>query len=114
MKKVLEILNSEGPILALFEKQQGEYVLGSFLEDGSGTLYYGITIEMLRRYIKSEVTLNDIFDLSEDFIVELKGRKQKALFIKEDFKGRLQRGSSYYKDIGDGMKSKEFEKMFGV
>jgi len=113
MKKVLEIINAEGAILALFEKQ-GEYSLGSFLEDGSGTIYYGTTIEMLRRYIKSEVTLNDIFELSEDFIVELKGRKQRGLFIKEDFKDRLQCGSSYYKDLSDGMKPKEFEEMFGV
>ena len=40
LTKIGDVLNSEGAILALYEDQENKFYMSSFLNDGSGTIYY--------------------------------------------------------------------------
>lgn len=71
LKKIEDILNSEGTILGLYQIGE-EYILGSFLSDNSGVVYYSTNLETLKKYLTSKINLKQVYFNSEDFIVTKK------------------------------------------
>ena len=79
LKKIDDILNSEGTILGLYQFGD-EYILGSFLSNKSGMVYYSTNLETLKKYLTSEIILKQVYLYNEDFIVTKKNRYEKVSF----------------------------------
>src|SRR5215471_12470981 len=91
LQKIGDILNSEGSILGLYKRAEA-FFLGSFLADGTGTVYYSTTREKLQQYFHSQVTLQQLYQESDDYFVTKRIRREDSLFLKADFLNRLQCG----------------------
>lgn len=113
LKPIVDILNSEGFILRLKTDPKGNLYLSSFLKDGSGNVFYSTNLKELKAFIKSELTIKEMYLRSPDFLIKHKFRNDVKTFLKEDFQNDLECGSDLYKDIPESMKSIEFEKKYG-
>jgi len=112
--KQSDILNSEGTILGLYTDSKNSLYLGSFLQDGSGVIYYSVNLDILKDYLQSKLTLTELYIKSPSFLVKHKFRKEEKTYLKEDFLNSLQCGANFYKDLPESMKSKEIERKYGV
>ena len=111
LKKEYDILNSEGTILGLYSCNTRLY-LSSHLTDGSGTLYYSTNSDLLKKYLRSEILLKELFIKSDKFSFKPRqGRKVREI-AKEDYIDLIQCGESYYAELSEGLKNEEFEKSF--
>jgi hypothetical protein len=108
LKKVDDLINSEGSILGLYIREDN-YYLGSYLTDISGTLYYSTNKNDLTDYINSKIKLIDLYNKSEDFIVQLKFRSEQHSFLKEDMAQLIKFSDNFYKDIPDSMRNDKLE-----
>ncbi len=106
LKKVDDILNSEGTILGLY-KIQSEFFLGSFLKDHSGMVYYSTNLETLKRYLNSEITLRQAYLESEDLIVARQFRNETVSFVKQDLIELIQYGDKLFSQISSSMRNDE-------
>ncbi len=113
LKKISDILNSEGTILGLYRDPKDNLFLGSLLKEGSGTIFYSVDLNQIKDYLKSELTISELYNESSSFLVNHKFRKEIKTYLKQDFLNSLQCGNEYYKDIPESMKSKEVEKKYG-
>lgn len=113
LQKKSDILNSEGSILGLFTDSKNNLYLGSFLKDGSGIIYYSVKSNILKDYLQSKLTLSELYNMSQSFLVKHKFREKVKTYLKEDFIDLLQYGANFYKDLSDSMKSKEIERIYG-
>jgi phage anti-repressor protein len=111
LKKVDDILNSEGTILGLY-KIDDQILLGSFLKDHSGMVYYLTSIEILKKYFNSEIILEQVYLESEDFIVTRQYRKETVSFIKEDLVTNIQCGDKLFSQISNSMRNDKLAKEF--
>ena len=109
LKKIIDVLNAEGTILALHEDPDNNLYLSSFLKDGSGTIYYSITEKQLKHYLHSKLTLNELYQQSPSFLVKYIFQKEVKTFLKQDFLNSLQCGNDYYKNLPKSMRSIEIE-----
>ena len=114
LNKISDILNSEGGILSLYKDKKDSLYLGSFLKDGSGTIFYSVTPTHLKDYLQSKITLAGLYKSSKSFLIKHKYRAEQKTYLKEEFINDLQCGSDFYKDIPDSMKSESIEKEFGT
>ena len=101
LKKEADILNAEGCILGLYTTPNNKFYLGSLLKDGSGTVFYAVKPNRLKDYLQSQLTIVDLYNLSDSFLVRHKFRKEVKTYLKEDFSDSLKYGTAYYKDISD-------------
>ena len=85
LTKIGDVLNSEGAILALYEDQENKFYMSSFLNDGSGTIYYALNLDDFRGYLRSQTTLKELYLKSASFLVKFKFRKTEKTYLKEDF-----------------------------
>ncbi|WP_323027545.1 hypothetical protein [Gelidibacter japonicus] len=113
LKKELDILNSEGTILGLYNDPKNNLFLGAFLKDGTGTVYFSVDIDSLKNYLQSKINLFDLYKTSDSFLIKHKFKKEVKTYLKEDFLDSLQCGTDFYKDIPESMKSVEFERKYG-
>lgn len=104
LKKLTDILNSEGTILGLYQIDN-ELFLGSFLTDKTGMVYYSTNKEILNHYVNGEITLSQVYLDSEDFIVSRKFRNDTVAYLKQDLADKIQCGDKYYNELSDGMKN---------
>lgn len=102
LKIIGDVLSSEGSILSLFLHNQN-YYLTSYLSDGSGTIYYSVQLEHLKQYLRSAITLKELYLMSEDVLIVNKFRNVETIHTKEDFVDRVQCGDSYFNKFGDDM-----------
>jgi len=114
LKKQFDILNSEGSILGLyFDSKKHDLYLSSFLTGTSGNVFYRTTAELLRRFIRSELTINQLFHKSPDIIVTRVSGNLRERLLKDHFSFSFFGGDKQYRDFNSDCKSKEFEKDFG-
>ena len=114
LKKIDDILNSEGTILGLYQISN-EYILGSFLSDKSGMVYYSTNLETLKKYLKSEINLKQVYVDSEDFIVTKKHRHEKVYYLKQDLTELIQCGDNLYFELSESMKNhKIVNQLYGI
>lgn len=108
MKYKKDILNSEGTILG-FYKLQDRLILGSYLTDGTGTIYYSTTKEGLLKYLKSDINLRELYLDGDEFIVSRNLRNDTESYLKQDFENLLQCGKEYYNKLYKGLKNPNIE-----
>ena len=113
LKKELDILNSEGCILGLYYDKKNNPHFGSILKEGSGTIFYSVSEIQIMDYLKSKLTLVELFANSKSFLIKHKFRNEIKTYLKEDFLDMIQCGKDLYKDIPNSMKSKEVETKYG-
>ena len=106
-----DIINSEGTILGLYNLNSSLY-LGSLLKDGSGMIYYSTNNDLLRKYLNSEIRLDQLYGESEDLIVTRMYRNETVSFLKQDLTDLIECGDQYYKEISGLMKNRNFEIRF--
>lgn len=105
LKKIEDILNSEGSILGVYQIGDKLY-LGSYLTNKSGIVYYSIEKAVLKMYLNSVINLKNVYLASEDFIVTTKFRKETTSYIKEDLVDFIQFSELLYSEIPDSLKNK--------
>jgi hypothetical protein len=108
LKKIDDLINSEGSILALYMSGD-KYYLGSYLTDKSGTIYYSTDKIDLTDYINSKIKLIDLYKRSEDFIVQRKFRSKQYSILKDDMAQLIKFNDNYFKDIPDSMRNDKLE-----
>ena len=69
--------------------------------------------QQIKDYLKSKLTLIELFANSQSFLIKHKFRNEIKTYLKEDFSDMLQCGSDYYKDIPVSMKSGKIENKYG-
>lgn len=111
LKKIDDILNSEGTVLGLFQIDE-QFFLGSFLKDHSGMVYYSVSRDLLKSYFDSKLKLRQVYLASEDIIVTRKCRNEIESFLKNDFAEMLQCGDQYYHEIGESMRNDNLANQF--
>jgi hypothetical protein len=106
LKKLGEIINSEGSILSLYRDTIDNVLyLKSFLSDGTGIIYYSTKDTLLGKYFDSEITLNDLYLQTDDDKVVFKSRRDESILVKKDaFKDKIQCGKDKYNELPSGMK----------
>ncbi|MEN9547703.1 MAG: hypothetical protein RIR12_294 [Bacteroidota bacterium] len=113
IKKIDEIINAEGTILGLYNNGN-EFILGSYLNNNLGTVYYSVDFAMLKKYVTSQVTLRQLYLDSKDTIVIVKNRTNTDSFIKEDLADSLELGDNLFSEISSGIRNDNFfQKYFG-
>lgn len=108
LRKVGELLNSEGTILGVYLNNRREYYLSSFLIKSMGTIYYSSTKEDIEQFINSKIRLKELFLKSNDLIVVNKKRDNQVSYIKEDMSELLWDGNCYFKDFPNGVRNDDF------
>ena len=99
-----DILNCEGSILALY-KVDNEYYLHSFLNDGSGKVFYKTSIENLLNFYGSRISIWQLLLQSEDVNVSIVSPFSKTILInKIQLINRIHCGSEYYKYFPSSIK----------
>lgn len=104
LKKIDDILNSEGTILGLYQ-MDNQLFLGSFLTDKTGMVYYSTNNKILKQYFNNEITLGQVYLDSKDFIVSRKFRNDTVTYLKQDLADQIQCGDKYYNELSAGMKN---------
>jgi hypothetical protein len=112
LKKVDDILNSEGTILGLYKQKNGNLFLSSYLKDGSGDVFYSTDKEILKKYFNAEMTLKQVYLESDDFLVSRKFRSETATFLKDDFNDRIQCGDSLFSELSRDMRNDKLASEF--
>jgi hypothetical protein len=102
LNKKGELLNSEGPILTVYENKN-DYYLASHVSDGSGTIFYSVELDNLKKYLRSEITLKELYLLSADVLILNKFRDVETVHTKEDFVNRIQCGAKLFREFSDDM-----------
>ena len=82
LQKISDILNSEGSILGLYTDSRNKLYLGSFLQDGSGVIYYSVNLDTLKDYLQSKLTLAELYIKSQSFLIKHKFRKEEKTYLK--------------------------------
>ena len=108
LKRVFDIINAEGPILTLYKGSGNRLLLSSYLADGSGTVYYGTVKSLLGQFARSEITVEQLYTSSDDFLVKQINPEGEFTCLKEEFSGKLQNGESFFGQIYDDMKNLKF------
>lgn len=105
LRKIHDLINAEGTILGLYT-QGDKYYLGSLLNDGSrATVYYSAKKEDLSEYLESKITLNELYQKSEDPIVTRSSKEGEQSFLKGDMARLIQWCESYFNQIPTGMRA---------
>lgn len=113
MENKFDILNSEGSILGLYIDENDKYYFSSFLEDGSGTIFYEVSLDLIYKYFNSILNLKQVVQKSSDFIVRHKYKNEEKSFLKDDLIDKIQSLNTFYNDKSNSMKNIEFEKWAG-
>ena len=104
LKKTKEVINSEGTILSLYENDENSLFLCSLLENNIGYVYFPVDELNFKKYLKGKTTLNEVYNLSKDFIVKFKSKGRVKSYFKEDLSDKLVLGSEFYTNLPDDMK----------
>ena len=104
LKKLDDILNSEGTILGLY-KYNDKHYLGSYLKNKSGTVYYSVNEPMLTRYFNNELRLQEVFLACEDIVVPPNFRKGPVDLVKEQLAKLLTCGERLFIENSAGMRN---------
>lgn len=114
LKRQYDILNSEGSILSLYiDSKNHDLYLSSFLHGTNGNVFYRTTEEQLKEFIRSELTIIQLFHKSTDIIVTRIFRNLEEKLLKDQFNFSFFEGDKHYRDFSSDCKSIEFEKYFG-
>jgi hypothetical protein len=111
--KIADILNSEGSILTLYEIDKQLY-LGLLLSGYPGMIYFSTDRKNLKKYVNSEINLQQVYLNSDDFFITRKLNHKTALFLKNDFLDLLLCGNKLYSDIEKSMKNYQMEMLLSV
>ncbi len=103
MRKTQELLNAEGTILGLYEKNGREY-LGSYLKDIMGTLFYTFSKDHLQQYYDSKITLMNLFLMSEEYFVEPYRGSGLKEYSKDELAEEIKCGKNFYRGLSSGLK----------
>jgi hypothetical protein len=112
LKKIGDILNGEGMLIGLFKNDSGILYLGSHLKDSSGDLYYSTNLDILKKYLNSEIKLRQVYIESDDFIVTRKFRNKHTSFIKDDMIELITLVNQFYSEFSFSMKNNQIEKEY--
>lgn len=100
-----DILNCEGSILALYTVDN-ELYLHSFLNDGTGKVFYKTTLENLLNFYGSRVNIWQLLLLSTDENVFIVSNFNQPISVnKNELMNRIHCGSEYYNDFPSSTKS---------
>jgi len=111
LKKIDDILNSEGTILGLHQHRDQLY-LSSYLKDESGTVYYSVDALILVRYFKSELKLREVFLASEDVVVPRKSSQATNYLVKAGLTELISCGDRLFSENSEGIKSHRIANLF--
>ena len=104
LKKIKEVINSEGTILSLYENDEKSMYLCSLLEDNIGYVYFPVNELNFEKYLKGKITLNEVYNLSKDFIVKFKSKGRVKSYFKEDLSDKLVLGGEIYTNLPNDLK----------
>ena len=104
LKKIKEVINSEGTILSLYENHENSLYLCSLLENNIGYVYFPVNELNFEKYLKGKKTLNEVYNLSKDFIVKFKSKGRVKTYFKEDLSDKLVLGSKIYTNLPNDIK----------
>lgn len=94
-----DILNSEGSILALYSRNN-ELYLHSYLNDGSGKVFYKTNLESLINFYNCKISILQLFLFSEDINVLIVSPFSKLILInKNELVNKIHCGADYYNDF---------------
>jgi hypothetical protein len=113
--RMYDILNSEGMVLGLFHERgnKKKLYLGSHLKKWTGNVFYSTNVELLNSFIRSEISISELYKLNDDVFVMYKSRSELKTLLKHEAEPEIFAGIRFYKDFEDGCKSKEFELTYG-
>lgn len=109
LNRELDIINSEGPILALYESPNKTPYLKSRLTNGEGYIYFIVDEDLLNKYANSEITLDSLYESSPNSKVIFQNSNSAKEFSKSDYLGKLVLGGAVLSNLTEGMVSRKFQ-----
>lgn len=113
LKRELDIINSEGPILSLLTSNDNTAFLKSRLHDGSGYVCFAVNESSLKSYALSEVTLDELYQSSPDSNVVIENSDSTSEVPKITYVGNLTYGDALVNQLSEGLVSRRFKKDYG-
>lgn len=112
LKKITDLINSEGTILGLLKDKKSKLFLCSFLKNSEGTVYYSTTKKMLNDYLLGKLKTKELFLKSNSFLVTVKNKNSSKVYIKESIAAEIQCSEIYYTELPKSMTiEKPFDKI---
>lgn len=103
LKKIIDLINSEGTILGLLKDKKSKLYLCSFLINGEGTVYYSTTKKTLNDYLLGKLKTKELFLKSNSFLVTIKNKNNSKVYIKENIGAKIQCSEKYYTELPKSM-----------
>ena len=115
LKKKDVLLQSEGPLLSVYENPVGELYFSAYLSKSGGYVFFPVTDVQFRGYLNSELTIKDIYNSIDSLLIKRQFRKEVETFIKDGLEAEINFRNDLLKDLTDGMKNlKAIEKYLGL
>ena len=104
LKKHLDLINSEGTILGLYHSIDNEIFVSSLMNDSDETIYFKVDDHELRMYVNGYITLQELYNFSNNFFIVTKSGKVKKTYLFEQYECSLKFGNLVYDEISRKMK----------
>lgn len=104
LKKQLDLINSEGTILGLYHSIDNEIFVSSLMNDSDETIYFKVDDHEIRMYVNGYITLQELYNFSNNFFIVTKSGKVKKTYLFEQYECSLKFGNLCYDEISREMK----------
>lgn len=104
LKKILDLINSEGTILGLHISQNKKYFIGSKSKDSLETIYFNVTDHELKMYVNGHITLHELYGFSDNYFIVTKTGDEEKTYIFDQYSCNLTFGDLCYDQINNDMK----------
>lgn len=99
LKKIEDIINSEGSILSIHRDPKNNFFISAKMENQEGMVYFDTNKSKLKKYLNSIITLNKLFELKTNYFLKTKKGLAVKTFISDDFKCNLIYGDFFFKSL---------------
>lgn len=104
LKKKIDLINSEGPILSILLDPKGNIVIMGLINKTLEEVYFYVNVGDLNMYVSSYIKLNDLFHSRESFFIKTKRADEIKTYLSKDYQCELSFGDKHYDEISESLK----------
>jgi hypothetical protein len=104
LKRKIDLINSEGPLLSLFFDSKKNLILEGKSSETKESIFFKANIQDIKMYINSFISLNDLFNSRTCFVLKEKNENKVKSYLSKEYSCSLLFGNLFYDEIEKSMK----------